>query len=236
MKTYLKIKTANSTSDSTLDTMGTIGTTALTTLGTRNLKAAPITLGTYTAANLGGDLLGLRGDPTYDEIRANNRITTDSLLPGRASYKDSRRRLYAEGKMSPHKDNKRKTSISETLGPYTAAILPTVGGAMLGHKVFGPTGAIIGGTAGAFVPNLLASHMGRTSEERNYADDAAYYGNNANMVLNYVVPGLASYNKVRSARSADRIINDIDKWDMLHNPDLMKFQEDLKTHGLVSGE
>lgn len=236
MRTYLKIKRASSNSDNTMNDIGTVGATTAATLGTRNLKAVPVTLGTYTAANLGGDLLGLKGTPTFDEIQHNNRVTTDSLMPGRAAYKDSRRRLWVENKLSPNKDNKRQTTLSETIGPYTAAILPTVGGAMLGGKLFGPTGAVLGGTAGAFLPNLMGAHLGRNSTERDYDDDVAYYGNAAHSVMNYIVPGLASYNKKRSARSADRMLNDINKWDMLHDPNLLKFQDDLRAHGLVSDD
>ena len=154
-------------------------------------------------SNLAGVVAGAAGDlPTEKELDEYNKSALPALIPGVANYRMARRALM-DAKSSKHP---RTNILSESIGSFLPMTLGTGVGALIGVKTGGHTnmsGKMLDGATGAFVGTLigsvpllvgaaLANIRRRTKQQQKEHDDKLN-------LMNYFVPGVASYNAAQRA-------------------------------------
>ena len=181
-------------------------------------------LGPYTIPNLGfvpglgmatNTISGIAGalsdSKDFKQVLKDNKNTASEFLPGVASFKLSKQRRVVENKLK-NKNNKSNKTLSEELGSYTSGALATLIGALIAgaRASKGDRRALsyLGGSAGLVASgsaSLLGGLITNFTKGRDKKDLKKYYNNNSTL-YNYLIPGVAEYNRWKNLMAVDRLI------------------------------
>ena len=158
--------------------------------------ATPVYYTVYKPLDAVGALAALAKGPQSDsKIREMNdpKLSGRAVLPGVASYRNTSRNMNLEKKF--HNDIAQTRS--EALGQWTTFL----GGAALGAR-YGKPGI---GALSAVGANVLGAITGRVANPRTLEQQQKYYDNKLIRLGNYLVPGMAAYNRTRTLNISDAI-------------------------------
>lgn len=150
-----------------------------------------------------------------------NDDTAWSLVPGIGAYRNERRHIYVDNKLSGGK-NTHKSRIAELLGGRVSSVIPLILGSIAGsyalnrftnppaelataHRFAGAgLGALITGL-GLLGVNGIGRAAGFLRDRRTDAEHKDYLENGP-ILGQYLIPGVASYYRGRRARMAKNIL------------------------------
>lgn len=171
----------------------------------------------YLPANLVGDVVGLNStSDNLKDIMEDEKSYGYELLPGVAAKNLNKKLTIAENLLKTNKNKSNKT-LSEYLGNLTAPLTATAGGAALGGLIGAPIGGPVGAGVGSLIGGLGGlgasglAHIGAVlgsnlTKGRNEKDLQEYY-DNGSAAANYLIPGVAPYNRVKNLMAVDRMVN-----------------------------
>ena len=159
-----------------------------------------------------GSIDGLTSDANIDTIKDFEKNPGLAYLPGVNGYRRAKRLVTVEDALNKKKKSK-KHSISEILGPTTSTLLATALGGAIGNKFEFNNGhekrtrALEGALIGALLgggSHVLGSGIGALSKKRSKEEQEEHY--NSSPILNYLIPGLAGYNRNKALQLSDDLI------------------------------